>query len=67
VRVLYDDKSVAVEVDDDGRGPSGSTAGGQGVIGMRERVALAGGELVTRTRANGGFAVSARFPLDSAT
>ena len=64
VRVLYDDTSVAVEVDDDGRGPNGSPPGGHGLIGMRERVALAGGELVTGERASGGFAVSARFPLD---
>jgi signal transduction histidine kinase len=67
VRVLYDDASVAVEVNDDGRGPNGSTSGGQGLIGMRERVALAGGELVTGARSNSGFAVSARFPLDSAS
>jgi signal transduction histidine kinase len=64
VRVRYDDTSVAVEVDDNGRGPNGDGAGGQGLIGMGERVALAGGELVTGMRANGGFAVSARFPLD---
>jgi signal transduction histidine kinase len=65
VRVHYDDESVAVEVDDDGRGPNGSEPGGHGLIGMRERVALAGGELVTGPRAAGGFSVSARFPLDS--
>ena len=66
VRVTYDDASVAVEVDDDGQGPNSSTPGGQGLIGMRERVALAGGELMTGARASGGFAVSARFPLDGA-
>jgi signal transduction histidine kinase len=67
VRVLYDDASISVEVADDGRGPNGSGSGGQGLIGMRERVALAGGELMTGMRANGGFAVSARFPLDGAS
>jgi signal transduction histidine kinase len=64
VRVRYDNASVAVEVDDDGRGPNGSAPGGHGLIGMRERVALAGGELMTGVRPDGGFAVSARFPLD---
>jgi signal transduction histidine kinase len=64
VRVHYDEESLAIEVNDDGSGPNGSDAGGQGLIGMRERVALAGGELVTGARSDGGFAVSARFPLE---
>jgi signal transduction histidine kinase len=66
VRVRFEDDAVAVEVDDDGRGPNGTAPGGHGLIGMRERVALAGGELRTGARASGGFAVSARFPLDGA-
>jgi signal transduction histidine kinase len=64
VHVRYDNASVTVEVDDDGRGPNGSAPGGHGLVGMRERVALAGGELMTGVRPDGGFAVSARFPLD---
>jgi signal transduction histidine kinase len=67
VRVRYDDASIAVEIDDDGRGSNGATPGGHGLIGMRERVTLAGGELNTGRRINGGFSVSARFPLDGAS
>jgi signal transduction histidine kinase len=37
--------------------------GGQGLVGMRERVSLFGGELRAGARPEGGFAVWARFPL----
>ncbi|MEV4804246.1 histidine kinase [Nonomuraea sp. NPDC049421] len=38
-------------------------AGGQGLIGMRERVNLFGGELTAGARRGGGFAVVARLPI----
>jgi signal transduction histidine kinase len=41
---------------------SGATAGGQGLIGMRERVTLFGGELTAGPRKEGGFAVRAHLP-----
>jgi signal transduction histidine kinase len=39
-----------------------ASGGGRGLIGMRERVALFGGELETGARPEGGFRVRARFP-----
>lgn len=38
---------------------------GHGLLGMRERVSLYGGELVTGPREGGGFAVYARIPLEA--
>lgn len=44
-----------------------SSAGtGRGIIGMRERCELLGGELTARPRACGGFEVKARLPLTPA-
>jgi signal transduction histidine kinase len=58
--------ALTIDVDDDGAAPvAGAPAGaGRGLIGMRERVALFGGELRAGPRAEGGFAVQARLPLD---
>jgi signal transduction histidine kinase len=44
-------------------GPGGQ--GGHGLVGMRERVSLFGGELHAGSRPEGGFGVWARFPLEA--
>jgi signal transduction histidine kinase len=69
VRVRYGPKDLTVEVEDDGRGVAAALAGdgdnpGHGLVGMRERVALYGGELRIGPRSGGGFDVRARFPLE---
>ncbi|SHG12480.1 sensor histidine kinase [Streptoalloteichus hindustanus] len=45
-----------------GPAPDGVSSGGQGLIGLRERVAVAGGELTSRPTADGGFVVEAALP-----
>ncbi|WP_433271646.1 sensor histidine kinase [Actinosynnema sp. CS-041913] len=64
VRVRFLETSLEVEVADDGRGRSGAPArsGGFGLVGMRERVAVHGGELEAGPRRDGGYLVRARFP-----
>jgi signal transduction histidine kinase len=69
VRVRYADRQLIVEVEDDGRGlvaglANQSGGNGHGLMGMRERVALYGGDLRIGPRSGGGFAVRARFPLE---
>jgi signal transduction histidine kinase len=55
-----------VDVRDDGVGKTNGDGGGNGLIGMRERVAVYGGSLTAGPHAGGGFSVSARFPLEGA-
>jgi signal transduction histidine kinase len=62
VRIRYDADAVVVAVDDDGRGADPSSAGGRGLIGMRERAAAVGGTLHAGP-AGGGFQVRATLPI----
>jgi signal transduction histidine kinase len=62
VTVRYAKDSVQVEVSDDGRPREPASQGGNGLIGMRERVAMLGGEFRAGAREGGGFAVLARLP-----
>jgi signal transduction histidine kinase len=57
--------AIAISVTDDGAGArrNGSGASGHGLIGMRERVALFGGDLRAGPRGEGGFEVIARLPV----
>jgi signal transduction histidine kinase len=54
---------VVVTVADDGKGLDGSSAGGRGLLGMRERAELLGGSLDTGVSPAGGLLVTARLPL----
>ena len=64
VTVRYHPSELEVEVTDDGRGTAGARNGGHGLVGMRERVAVYGGQLETGNRRVGGYAVRVRLPLD---
>ncbi|WP_231605818.1 sensor histidine kinase [Micromonospora sp. HK10] len=58
---------VRIEVTDDGRRPVLAVGEGHGLIGMRERVTLHGGEFNAGPRSGGGFAVTASLPYRAAT
>jgi signal transduction histidine kinase len=63
VTVRYHPDAVDLEITDDGRGPAAGNGGGHGLVGMRERATLYGGELSAGAREGGGFVVRARLPL----
>ena len=64
VRVWRATEHVLLEVSDDGRGfAEDDPSTGFGLVGMRERVELAGGTLEVRTQPGGGTVISARLPL----
>jgi signal transduction histidine kinase len=67
VRVTFTAGALELEVSDTGRGPAPAhgymDAPGQGLVGMRERLVLYGGELQTGRARGGGFRVRALIPL----
>jgi signal transduction histidine kinase len=62
VDLRYGDEVLELSVVDDGRGASLETRVGHGLVGIRERVAVVGGQVETRPRDEGGFAVRVRLP-----
>ncbi|MFJ8476207.1 sensor histidine kinase [Kitasatospora sp. NPDC094011] len=72
VTVRYADHYLRVEVLNSGPSvlsgapakPRPADGAGRGLLGLRERVAVYGGDLDARRRLGGGFRVRARIPLD---
>jgi signal transduction histidine kinase len=67
VKVHHDEESLTVSVVDDGRGAAAredadGTGAGHGLIGMRERVEIWGGQLSAGPASGGGYAVTAVLP-----
>jgi signal transduction histidine kinase len=62
VHVTYEPATVELVVRDDGRAAT-PVRDGPGIVGLRERVALYGGELRTASRRGAGFELRARLPL----
>ncbi len=67
VHIGYEASALVVGVDDDGGRRVGKVAvasgGGNGIVGMRERVAALGGDFTAGPGSRGGWVVRARFPL----
>jgi signal transduction histidine kinase len=64
VLVRYGNGEVEVTVADDGNGKGGGEGSGHGLVGLRERIAVAGGQLDAGPRTGGGFQVRARLPVN---
>jgi signal transduction histidine kinase len=66
VVVAYEDDGLRIEVTDDGRGGRPEGVEGHGIVGMRERAGLYGGEFRAGPLAERGFEVAVRLPLEGA-
>ena len=66
VRVAYGPTGVELRVRDDGGAAPESVQEGDGLVGLRERVVLYGGDLRTGRRRAGGFELRARLPVAGA-
>jgi signal transduction histidine kinase len=65
VVIRYGDDDLEIEVRDDGTAaPAGNGHGqGHGLVGVRERVKIYGGEMSAGSGADGGFTLRTRLPL----
>lgn len=56
-------RELEVEINDNGHGPIGTSNGGHGLIGIRERVQIYGGKLETRSKPIGGLSPVGATPV----
>jgi signal transduction histidine kinase len=63
VTVRYRPDELQLEVRDDGRGSPASDGLGHGLVGVRERVKIYGGEMSAGPATGGGFVLNTRLPI----
>lgn len=63
VTLGYAPHELRIDVRDDGRGTVSLDGGGYGLVGVRERVKIFGGDMTAGRAPDGGFALSARLPI----
>jgi len=63
VTVRYGSDELQIEVRDDGSGGGRSDGHGHGLVGIRERVKIYGGEMTAGAATDGGFVLKTRLPI----
>ena len=63
VTLHYEPEELRIEIRDDGKGADAGQGPGYGLIGIRERVKIYGGEMSTGLAGGGWFVLSTRLPL----
>jgi signal transduction histidine kinase len=63
VMVRYRPEELLIEIRDDGLGSATTDGLGHGLVGVRERVKIYGGEMAAGRAAEGGFVLSTRLPI----
>jgi signal transduction histidine kinase len=64
VTLDYEPGALQLEVRDDGAAPVVANSAGHGLLGIRERVKIYGGDMSAGPAPAGGFVLSARLPLE---
>jgi signal transduction histidine kinase len=67
VTVRYRPDGLEIEVRDNGQGGSANDGLGHGLVGIRERVKIYGGEMMAGSENGGGFVLKARLPLSGSS
>ena len=65
VTFRYGPDELEIEVRDNGQGSSTTDGLGHGLVGVRERVKIYGGEMSAGSANGGGFVLSTRLPLET--
>ena len=63
VTVRYGPDELRIEVRDNGSGATPSNGQGHGLVGIRERVKIYGGDMTAGPASEGGFVLSTRLPI----
>jgi signal transduction histidine kinase len=63
VTLRYAPDELQIEVRDDGKAGAGNASPGYGLVGIRERVKIYGGEMSAGAADGGGFVLSTRLPI----
>jgi signal transduction histidine kinase len=67
VTLRYTPDELRIEIRDDGAGATSTDGLGHGLVGIRERVKIYGGEMTAGAAPEGGFVLAARLPLGEVT